>query len=85
MQTFKAHVNYLLCKRSVNDKKGLLEKLTDAPVSYEIWYSIGESNTDESIPEPLQKGGSSHAAHECNKQCNKNSGQNRNRNCVLLK
>ena len=35
------------------------------------WYSIGESNTDESGLKPLQEGGLSHAAHECNMKCNK--------------
>ena len=38
---------------------------------YCYWYSIGESNTVESGPGPLQEGGLSHAAHECNKKCNK--------------
>ena len=39
--------------------------------SVRYWYSIGESNIDESGLKPLQKGGFSHAAHECNKKCNK--------------
>ena len=39
--------------------------------AYLYWYSIGESNTDEPGLKPLQKGGSSHAAHECNMKCNK--------------
>ena len=33
--------------------------------AYLSWYTIGESNTVESIPGPLQEGGLSHAAHEC--------------------
>ena len=36
-----------------------------------FWYSIGESNTVESGRKPLQEGGLSHAAHECNMKCNK--------------
>jgi len=39
--------------------------------AYLYWYSIGESNTVESGPGPLQEGGLSHAAHECNMKCNK--------------
>ena len=39
--------------------------------AYLYWYSIGESNTEESGSEPLQEGGFSHAAHECNMKCNK--------------
>ena len=39
--------------------------------AYLSWYSIGESNTVESVPKPLQEGGFSHAAHECNMKCNK--------------
>ena len=38
--------------------------------AYLSWYSIGESNTVEPVPKPLQEGGSSHAAHECNMKCN---------------
>lgn len=38
--------------------------------AYLCWYSIGESNTEESDPKPLQEGGFSHAAHECNIKCN---------------
>ena len=39
--------------------------------AYLSWYSIGESNTVNSVPKPLQEGGFSHAAHECNIKCNK--------------
>ena len=39
--------------------------------AYLYWYSIGESNTEESERKPLQEGGFSHAAHECNMKCNK--------------
>ena len=34
--------------------------------SVRYWYSIGESNTVESVPKPLQEGGLSHAERECN-------------------
>ena len=34
--------------------------------AYLCWYSIGESNTVESVPKPLQEGGLSHAERECN-------------------
>ena len=42
--------------------------------AYLYWYSIGESNTEESERKPLQEGGFSHAAHECNKKCNNTIG-----------
>ena len=45
--------------------------------AYLSWYSIGESNTDESSLKPLQKGGFSHAERECNKQCNINESNDR--------
>lgn len=48
-----------------------------AKTAYPCWYSIGESNTDQSDLKPLQKGGFSHAARECNKQCNINESNGR--------
>ena len=43
--------------------------------TYPCWYSIGESNTEQSGPGPLQEGGFSHSACECNIKCNKNAPQ----------